>query len=77
MEVYMSDNLMDKIAGAIGIAISFIPLLLGALVVWFIGYLVAKAIAGVTRRGLMAARLDRFRYRELYRTCNTDPSLLY
>ena len=50
---------MEPIRQALGIFLGFIPNILGALLILFVGWLFAKAVEALVVRGLQAIRLDR------------------
>jgi len=50
---------VDPIRGMLGRIMSFIPVLVGALIILFVGWIVARAIRWVTDRGLKAVHFDR------------------
>ncbi|MDQ3703001.1 MAG: small-conductance mechanosensitive ion channel [Chloroflexota bacterium] len=52
------DAIFLALAGAVSQLLGFIPRLLGALVILFIGWLIAKAVGGLVTRGLRAVRFN-------------------
>jgi hypothetical protein len=51
-------SLTEKFSVAVGVVLSYIPRVVGALIALLIGWIVAKAFQGLTLRGLRAAHLD-------------------
>ena len=53
------DYILDPVRDMVTTIARWLPSLLGALIVLLIGYLIAKAVEGLARRGLRAAGFDR------------------